>query len=252
MSISNPGPDPWRAPPATDDSRPDTARGTYAPEQPGTTADIPSPATGHHLADPPRATHTPGRREVLAREKERYGGIKWGSAFFGWLTATGTALILTALVAATGTAIGLANTAGAGQALDQAGQAVQNPATTPTVGVVGAIVLLVLLFIAYYCGGYVAGRMARFDGAKQGFAVWVWAVAIAIVVAVLGLAAGAQFDVLAQLNGLPRLPINEGDLTTGGIIAALLALAASLLGAILGGLAGMHFHRKVDRAGLGH
>ena len=68
----------------------------------------------------------------------------------------------------------------------------------------------------------------------------------------LGLAAGAQFDVLAQLNGLPRLPINEGDLTTGGIIAALLALAASLLGAILGGLAGMHFHRKVDRAGLGH
>jgi hypothetical protein len=77
-------------------------------------------------------------------------------------------------------------------------------------------------------------------------------VVIAIVVAALGALAGSQFDVLANLNGLPRLPINEGTLTTGGIIAALLALAAALAGAILGGLAGMRYHRKVDRAGFDH
>jgi hypothetical protein len=58
--------------------------------------------------------------------------------------------------------------------------------------------------------------------------------------------------VLANLNGLPRLPINEGTLTTGGIIAALMALAASLAGAFLRGLAGMRFHRKVDRASFDH
>ncbi|WP_148307956.1 hypothetical protein [Actinoplanes friuliensis] len=39
------------------------------------------------------AAHLSDRRSVVAREKDRYGGIKWGSAFFGWLTATGTAVI---------------------------------------------------------------------------------------------------------------------------------------------------------------
>ena len=77
--------------------------------------------------------------------------------------------------------------------------------------------------------------------------MWLWALIIAVVVAVLGLIAGAQFDVLANLNGFPRLPVNEGDLTVAGIITALLLLGVSLLGAVLGGLAGMRFHRKVDR-----
>jgi hypothetical protein len=194
-----------------------------------------------------------GRKEMVAQQKQQFGGIKWGSAFFGWLTATGTALLLTALVAAAGTAIGLATAdTGAGQAVDEATRAAQDPTTAATVGLTGSIVLLVILFLAYVCGGYVAGRMARFSGVKQGVAVWVWAVVIAIVVAALGALAGSQFDVLANLNGLPRLPINEGTLTTGGIIAALLALAAALAGAILGGLAGMRYHRKVDRAGFDH
>ena len=186
------------------------------------------------------------RHTVVQREKDRYGGIKWGSAFFGWLTATGTAVILTALLAGAGTAIGVANDTTAGDAADQAN------ANAETIGVVGAIALLVVLLVAYYCGGYVAGRMARFNGVKQGIAVWVWAVLIAAVVAVVGVLLGNEFDVLARLNGFPRLPVNEGDVTTGGIIAIVLALAAALLGAVLGGLAGMRFHRKVDKAGLGH
>ena len=49
-----------------------------------------------------------------------------------------------------------------------------------TVGMVGIIVLLVILFVSYYSGGYVAGRMARFHGARQGIAVWGWAVVIAM------------------------------------------------------------------------
>lgn len=100
-------------------------------------------------------------------------------------------------------------------------------------------------------GGYVAGRMARFDGVKQGVAVWLWALVIAVLVAVLGFVAGDQFNILGQLNSFPRLPVNEGDLTTGGIIALVAVAVVSLIGAILGGLAGMRFHRMVDRAGLG-
>ena len=54
-----------------------------------------------------------------------------------------------------------------------------------------------------------------------------------------------------QAQQLPRIPVNEGTLSTGGIIALLVVAVASLVGAVLGGLAGMRFHRKVDQAGLG-
>jgi hypothetical protein len=210
-----------------------------------------------HGSTTPGPDHTPtgavsaksfgrDRDSVLAREKEQFGGVKLGSAFFGWLTATGTAVLLTALAAAAGTAVGVANNADVSEAADQA-------ASDPgTVGLVGGIVLLLVLFVSYYCGGYVAGRMARFNGAKQGVAVWLWAVVIAVVVAVLTAIAGDQFNVLGQLNSFPRIPVSEGDLTTGGIVTLLIIAAASLAGAVLGGLAGMRFHRKVDKAGLGH
>jgi hypothetical protein len=208
--------------------------------------------TGTDRADaprstPPRATSPAqvDRDEVVSREKDRYGGIKIGSAFFGWLTAIGMALLLTALLAAAGTAVGLATDTQVGEAVDQA---TNDPGT---VGVAGAIALGVILFLAYYCGGYVAGRMARFNGARQGVAVWLWAVLIAVAVAILGAIAGDEYDVLARLNSVPRVPVNEGDVSTAGLVALAIVAVVSLVGAILGGLAGMRFHRKVDRAGLG-
>lgn len=196
-----------------------------------------APADGVHDADPNV------RREVVAREKEAYGGVKVGAAFFGWLTAMGMAVLLTALVAGTGTAIGLG--AGVTEPDDV------DPQAADTITIVGSIVLLLIVFLAYYCGGYVAGRMARFSGAKQGVAVWLWALLIAIVVAVIGGVLGAQFNVLSQLNAFPRIPINEGDLGLAGIITAVVVALASLVGAILGGIVGVRYHRKIDRAGLG-
>ena len=69
--------------------------------------------------------------------------------------------------------------------------------------------------------------------------------------AIVGAVGGSRYDVLAQLNSFPRIPVNEGTLSTAGIIALIAVAVASLVGAILGGLAGMRFHRKVDKAGLG-
>lgn len=186
------------------------------------------------------------RKAVVRREKEEYGGVKVGSAFFGWLTATGTAVLLTALVAAAGAVFGLATDTDIAQT---AQDATSSEATT--IGIVSGIILLVIIFLAYFCGGYVAGRMARFNGLKQGVAVWVWAVVIAVVVAVVAAVAGNEYDILGELNAFPRIPVSEGDLTTGGIIAAVAVAVMSLLGAMVGGLSGMRFHRKVDRAGLG-
>ena len=167
------------------------------------------------------------------------------SAFFGWLAATGTAVILTALVAAAGAAVGVAANGSPSKAADAAG------ADANTVGVVGIIALVVVLFVSYFCGGYVAGRMARFDGLKQGFAVWLWAVIVAVIVAIVTAIAGAQYNILGNLNSFPRIPLDEGNLTVAGIVTVIAVAIVSLIGALLGGLAGMRYHRKVDRVGLG-
>jgi hypothetical protein len=179
-------------------------------------------------------------RDAVDAQRSRYGGIKWGAAFFGWLSANGLAVLLVALLSAAGVAIGLTQgVPGADQAAEEAG----------TIGVVGGIVMLLVLFLAYLAGGYVAGRMARFDGARQGIAVWVIGLLVVLALAVAGLVFGSQYNVLQQLN-LPRIPIDEGTATTGGIIALVAVLIVTLLGAILGGKLGDRFHRKVDRAGF--
>jgi len=175
----------------------------------------------------------PDRREVLERQRDEYGGFSWGADFFGWLSAVGVATLLLALVAATGAAIGITSSADA----------------TSTVGIVGGILMLLVLMLAYYCGGYVAGRMARFNGPRQGIAVWLIGLAVTIVLAVAGAILGAQYNVLSDLQ-LPRIPVGEGTLTSGGLIALAAVLVGTLLAAIAGGKAGTHFHRKVDRVGL--
>lgn len=183
-----------------------------------------------------------GAAELHAEERRRFGGVKIGSAFFGWLTAMGMSVLLTALLAAAGAGIGLANGSSAQDLVNQASKNMEG------VGVASAIALGIILLVAYYCGGYVAGRMARFNGIRQGVAVWVWAIVIALVLAGIGAIAGSQFNVLGSLNILPRVPLDEGALGAGGIIALVIAVLVPLVGAILGGLAGMRYHRRIDRA----
>src|SRR5918998_4055266 len=86
------------------------------------------------------ATDQPGlsRREVVAREKERFGGMKFGACFFGWLTATGMAVLLTALLAAAGAGLGIATD------LEQTTNPA-DPNQAETIGLVGAIVLLAII-----------------------------------------------------------------------------------------------------------
>src|SRR5215207_7802175 len=112
-------------------------------------------------------------RASQRRQREEFGGLHWGSAFFGWLVAVGIATLLTALLSAAGAAVGFTQVS-ADDALSNAG----------TIGIVGGIVLLAILLIAYYAGGYVAGRMARFNGTKQGLGVWVIGLLVTIALAV--------------------------------------------------------------------
>jgi hypothetical protein len=176
-------------------------------------------------------------RDVRARQREEFGGVNWGSAFFGWLVAVGMAAILIGLLSAAGTAFGLGEVS--------EGEAEQN---AETIGIVGGILLVLVLAIAYYCGGYVSGRMSRFDGGRQGTAVWALGLAVTIVLAVAGALFGAEYNVLERLN-LPRIPIEEGSLTAGAVIALIVVVLVTLVAAAAGGKAGERFHRRVDRVG---
>jgi hypothetical protein len=185
----------------------------------------------------PFPTLKQARTHLTSQQARRFGGIKWGSAFFGWVTAMGMVALLSALATAAGAALGLVNPT-------------PDPAAVQTLGVAGAALLLAVIFVGYYCGGYVAGRMARFAGARQGVAVWLWTLFVAVVGAVIATVSGAVAG--PRLDELFRLPLNDG-LMSGGVLsagAAALAvgvLVVTLVGAVLGGLAGMRYHRRVDR-----
>jgi hypothetical protein len=179
-------------------------------------------------------------RESVAAQRAVFGGIRWGAAFFGWLSANGLAVLLVALLSAAGVALGLA------QGVDTAGEAAEQ---VETLGVGGGVAVLVVLFLAYLAGGYVAGRMARFDGARQGVAVWLIGLLVVVVLAAAGAILGARYNVLQELN-LPRVPVDEGAATTAGVITLAAIVLVTLLGALIGGKTGERYHRKVDRAGF--
>jgi hypothetical protein len=177
----------------------------------------------------------------VSAQKNIYGGFNFGAAFFGWLVSTGVAVIVTSLLAGAGSAIAF-------NAVDKVTPSgIANAAHT--IGLVSGILLIATLAIAYFAGGYVAGRMSRFDGARQGFGVWLMGILITLLLGGAGAIFGAKYNALQQIN-LPHIPVNEGSFTTGGLIAFIVAIAVTLGSAILGGKVGERYHRKVDQAGV--
>ena len=175
---------------------------------------------------------------VRARQHEEFGGINWGAAFFGWLVAVGLGALLVGLLAAAGAAVGLT----ALSDTDPAGDATE-------IGLGGAIGLLLALAVAYFAGGYVAGRMSRFDGARQGFGTWLLGLAVTIVLAVVGAVLGSEYNVLERLD-LPAVPVGNSELATGGALALAIVVVGTLAAAVAGGKAGERYHRRVDRVGF--
>ena len=178
------------------------------------------------------------RRVDVRRQRDEYGGINWGAAFFGWLVAVGIGALLTAFVSAAGAAVAISE-------IESTTEAVAN---ADTIGIVGVLALCAIALIAYFAGGYVAGRMSRFDGARQGVGVWVWSIIAVIVLAILGAIAGEEYNLFAGLD-LPRIPVDEGDVTTGGVILLVIVLVGTLLASMAGGKAGERYHRRVDAVG---
>ena len=171
-----------------------------------------------------------------ARQRDEFGGVNWGASFFGWLVAVGVAALLTSLLVAAGAAIGLT-------------ESDVTTSDTEELSLAGGIALLVVVMLAYYAGGYVAGRMSRFDGGRQGMATWAIGLIVTVALAVAAVVLGDEYNVLEQLN-LPALPVGDETLATGGLIALAAIVVGSLLAAMTGGKLGERYHKKVDRVGF--
>lgn len=166
-----------------------------------------------------------------------YRGFKAGSAFFGWLVAIGLTALLTGIIGAVVAAVDYAVTIERSEIERQAG----------SIGLVTAGAVLLVLAIAYYNGGYVAGRLARFDGARQGVGVWFIGLLVTVLVAVIAGLAESQYNLLDR-DDLPSGSVSDQDLTTGGLIAAAAVVVVTLVAAVIGGKAGQRYHRRIDRS----
>jgi hypothetical protein len=171
------------------------------------------------------------------RERQAFGGaIQWEAAFFGWLAALGLAVMLAAMAVGGAVAVGVIEFSE--RAVDQVEE----------LSFGGGVLLILIVGLAFAAGGYVAARMARFDGWRQGLGVWMLSLLMALAVAIAAWIAGGELNPLDSLE-LPAIPVDEGPLGMAPGIAlgviALVALAASIGGGVLG----ERFHRAVDEAG---
>jgi hypothetical protein len=163
------------------------------------------------------------RRDVRRRERQAFGGrIQWEAVFFGLLAAVGLMASLLAMV------LGGMVAAGVTDFRETAATLVDHVMTA---------------------GGYVASRMARFDGLRQGLGVWLLSVLLALAVAITAWIAGGDIDPTKSIT-LPSNPVDEGPLSQSGWVILAVGVVVPLVFALLGGLLGERFHRAVDRAGF--
>lgn len=193
--------------------------------------------TGEDLDATPPADPPPTPQE---RQRDAFGGLSVGAAFHGWLSALGTMALLLLTVATVGLVLGLAQDVSAGT-----GQLVIGQTTVVT----ALSVLAAVTVLGCFAGSYAAGRLVRFDGARQGFGVWLLLVVTALVSLGLAVTAEAQYA-LTSRPSFPDVTVARADLWPVVAITVGTAAVLSLLVALGGGRLGLRYHAKVDKAGL--
>jgi MFS family permease len=168
----------------------------------------------------------------IAAARERFGGIDLPASLVGMLTALAMVVLLGGLAAAAVGEIGYQT------GLDRNDNNVNDISTASLVGGIA------VLFVSYLIGGWTAGRIARYDGARNGLMTGVWTLVLAAVLSGLAAAFGNEYDVLSNVD-LPQW-FNRDALTTTALVTGALAVAAMFLGGLLGGLWGTRYHRLAD------
>ena len=180
-------------------------------------------------------TSAPTEPMVLRRRgRQRFGRrIQWETAFFGLLAAVGLAALLVAML------LGGLVAAGVTDFRDDAATFFDHLTTA------GGGVFIAIIALSYLTGGYVAARMARFDGWRQGLGIWLLSLLMVAAVGIAGWIGGGTLDPTESIS-LPSNPIDAGPLSHSGWAIVAVVAAISLVAAVAGGILGERFHRAVD------
>jgi hypothetical protein len=173
------------------------------------------------------------RREAHLREV--YGGVDWLASFIGCVLTVVCGAILLPL---------------AGLVLNPLGFTLDlEERQFDTVVITGLLIIALAFFLSFLIGGYVAGRLARFDGGRNGAATILWAILLSVILLFFGsFLPGALFEDLQDFMESSLIPA-IGSLTELGLVGAAIivgALLVGLLGGFLGGRLGNRYHTRID------
>ena len=168
----------------------------------------------------------------IAANRARFGGIDIPASLVGMLTALAMVVLLGGLVGAAVGAIGYQT------GLD--GNDVQDISVASLIGG------LVVLFVSYLVGGWAAGRIARYDGARNGLMTGIWTLILAAILSGLAAWLGDKYDVLSNVD-LPQW-FDRDAVTAAALVSGAIAVATMLIAGALGGLGGTRYHRVADKS----
>lgn len=161
----------------------------------------------------------------VGEARRRFGGLDVPASLAGMLAGLGLTVLLAGLAGAAGS-VGY-----------------QRGADKSTLSAGGLITGLVVLLVSFYVGGWVAGRMARYDGVRNGVLTAAWFVLLAGAVSALGAWLGTRYNFFDQVR-LPQW--FSGNATTAAVVSTAVGIAVMVLAAALGGATGARYHRRAD------
>lgn len=176
-------------------------------------------------------------RPTTTQVWDRYGGGDIPATIGGLLAALGTFLLLGGFIAA-----------GAGNIAYQVG-VFDDEGNVGELSEAGSVAAIVVLFVSFFVGGWVAARMARIDGARNGLIVALWMTVLVVAFGAAGIWAGAEYNVFAQLE-LPDWISHwdNADVTTTTALFASVAAIATYAGGYIGGAVGDVYNTRANSA----
>src|ERR671912_309757 len=107
------------------------------------------------------------------RLRDMYGGVDWLASFLGLVFAIVLGAVFSVVAGLVLVPFDITPALSGGQIGASA--------------ITGLALLGVLIFLTFFFGGYVAGRLARFDGGRNGAMVLAWTVILALILALVAL-----------------------------------------------------------------
>jgi hypothetical protein len=163
----------------------------------------------------------------VVEARRRFGGIDIPATLAGALAALGVAVLMGGLASRVAR---IGYQSGGRHATD--------------VTAAGVVAGLVTVFLALLVGGWVAGRMARYDGGRNGLMAAVWFFILPGVMWAERAAFTRRGDA-ATRGRLPQWFFGDG-LSKTTLVTGFLAIAVMLLAGWFGGSNGERYHREAD------